>query len=130
MPGCVLRTTGNKFQPKEFLEGSKFEACNIFCKGERKAKNSVWETSGFTLIISEEDGKNFQQQVQDTVTFLQLNQTELLRLRNFIGVEEMGFDFGIYMNNEFLQSCFFPPLLVSLAGQLEIALEISIYQTG
>ena len=130
MPGCVLRATGDKFQPNEFLERSRFEVCNIFCKGERKGKNSVWETSGFTTVISETDGKNFQQQVEEAISFLKLNQTELLRLRNFIGIEEIGFDFGIYINNEFLQSYFFPPLLVSLAGELDIALEISIYQTN
>ena len=130
MAGCVLRATGEIFETGIFLEGSRFEPCNVFCKGERKTKSSVWETSGFTLVVSEADGKDFEQQIKDAITFLKQNKAELLRLRSFVGIEGMSFDFGVYRNNEFIQSYFFPPLLISLAGEAEIALELSIYHNS
>jgi len=127
MPGCVLRVLGDAFQSERFLAGSSFTPCNVFRKGEPKAKERVWETSGMAIPVSDASGDNFVEQVQDSIRFLKINANELARLRNHTGLEAMSLDFGVNRKDGFLQSSFFPPELISLAASLGIGIELSIY---
>jgi hypothetical protein len=127
MPGCVLRATGHDFQVAKFLETSTFAPCNVFHKGECKAKNSVWKGSGITVVVSDATGDDLAQQVQDAIEFVRENQKELSRLRSFDGLEYMLLDFGVYRKDGFLQSSVFPAELVALAGDCGIGIELSIY---
>ena len=128
MAGCVLRATGDDFQPDTFLHETIFAPCNIFRKGERKSESRTWDTCGITIVVSEASD-DFVQQVLDAVEFLKSNRTEMLRLKESAGLEEMRLDFGVSRRNGFLQSYLFPPELVHLAGELKMALEVSIYGT-
>jgi hypothetical protein len=125
MPGCVLRAAGDDFQPEIFLQESTLDPCNVFRKGERKSESRTWNTSGITVVISE--GSDFGQQLADAVQFLKSNRAELLRLKAATGLEAMSLDFGVKRRNGFLQSHLFPPELILLAGELSLALEVSIY---
>jgi hypothetical protein len=127
MPGCVLRGTGYNFQVEKFLETSTFAPCNVFQKGERKAKNRTWNSSGFSVAISDAAGDDLAGQVGDAIEFLKENQEELSRLRSFDGLEDMELDFGVYRKDGFLQSCVFPAELVALAGNWGIGIGLSIY---
>ncbi len=127
MAGCVLRATGDNFQVTKFLETSTFAPCNVFHKGERKAKNHIWKRSGITVIISEASGDDLARQVQDAIEFVRENQKELSRLRGFDGLEDMELDFGVYRKDGFLQSSVFPAELIALAGNWGIGIELSIY---
>lgn len=127
MSGCVLRASGDNFQPRKFLDVSAFVPCNVFLKGERKAKNRVWDSSGFTIVVSEASGNNFAQQIQDAIEFLREHKEELARLMKCDGLESVGLDFGVSRKNGFLQSSYLPPELLTLAGALRIGIEISIY---
>lgn len=122
---CVLRATGDNFQPSGFLRESIFEPCNVFCKGERKSASSVWHTSGITVDVSSED--EFSAQVQDAIVFLETNRAELLRLKQFAGLEELSLDFGVNEKDSFLQSYLFPLEIISLATEFALELELSIY---
>ena len=124
---CVLRATGSDFNVESFLDESTFAPCNVFLKGELKAKNHAWETNGLTLDVSAASFNNFIGQIHDAIKFLKENKRELVRLRNFNGLEEMSLDFGVERKNGFLQSSFFPPDLIALAGELGMGLELSIY---
>src|SRR5438445_11398244 len=95
MPGCVLRVSGDVFQAEGFLPGSSLTPCNVFRKGETKAKSRVWETSGMTIPVSDASGDDFVEQVQDAIRFLKVNENELTRLRNQPGLEAMSLDFGV-----------------------------------
>jgi hypothetical protein len=127
MPGCVLRVLGDAFQSESFLAGGSLTPCNVFRKGEPKAKERVWETSGMTISVSDASGDNFVEQVQDAIRFLNVNENELARLRKHSGLEAMSLDFGVNRKDGFLQSSFFPPDLISLAASLGIGIELSIY---
>jgi hypothetical protein len=127
MPGCVLRASGDNFQPHKFLDESAFVPCNAFLKGERKAKDCAWDSSGFTVVISEASGDNFAQQIQDAVEFLRQHKEELARLMRCEGLDDARIDFGVSRKNGFLQSSYLPPELITLAGALGIGVEISIY---
>ena len=128
METCVLRATGDSFQPEVFLRESTFQPCNVFHKGERKAESRTWETSGLTVVVSE-GSDDFAQQATDAIKFLKSNRAELLRLKESSGLESISLDFGVTRGIGFLQSHFFPSELVRLAGELEMALEVSVYGT-
>jgi hypothetical protein len=127
MPGCVLRVSGDVFQSDDFLAGSSLTPCNVFRKGEPKAKERVWETSGITISVSDASGDDFVEQIKDAIRFLRVNENELARLRDHPGLEAMSLDFGVNRKGGFLQSSFFPPDLVSLAASLGVGIELSIY---
>ena len=127
MPGCVLRASGDDFQAHGFLKDSCFVPCNVFRKGERKAKDHVWDSSGFTVIVSEAPGDDFTRQIRDAVEFLRKHKEELARLLKCAGLEDARLDFGISRKNGFLQSSYLPPELLALAGALGVGIEISLY---
>jgi|SRR5918911_420384 hypothetical protein len=127
MPGCVLRVSGGDFQPHSFLKDSGFVPCNVFRKGERKAKDRVWDSSGFTVVVSEASGDDFAQQVQDAAGFLRKHKEELARLIKFAGLEDARLDFGVSRKSGFLRSSYLPPELLTLAGEVGVGIEISIY---
>jgi len=127
MPGCVLRASGDHFDPQKFLNDSAFVPCNVFRKGERKAQNRAWASSGFTVVVSEASGDNLAQQIQDAIEFLRMHKEEVARVMRFEGVEDVDLDFGVDRKNGFLQSSYLPPEVLTLAGALGIGVEISIY---
>ena len=129
MAGCVLRAWDDGFQPETFLHGSSLEPCNIFRKGARRSESSTWDTSGITVVVSEASD-DFAKQVVDAIEFLKAKRTELLWLQGSAGLEGMSLDFGVNRRNGFLQSHAFPPELARLAGELSMALELSIYGTA
>lgn len=122
---CVLRATGDNFQSSAFLRDSNFEPCNIFRKDERKSASNVWDTSGITVVVSSKD--EFSAQVRDAIVFLETNRVEMLRLKQFAGLEEFTLDFGVNEKGSFLQCYVFPLELINLAGEFALELEVSIY---
>ncbi len=127
MPGCVLRASGDHFDPQKFLNDSAFVPCNVFRKGERKAQNRSWASSGFTVVVSEASGDHLAQQIQDAIEFLQTHKEEVGRLMRFDGLEGIDLDFGVNRTNGFVQSNRLPPELLTLAGALSVGVEVSIY---
>jgi hypothetical protein len=126
MGGCVLRAWGDNFQPESFLAGSSLEPCNVFTKGARKSEGRTWDTSGLTVLVSD-DSDNFKHQVTDAIEFLTSNRLELQRLKASVGIDGLSLDFGVSETNGFLQNHFFPPELISLAAEHALGLEVSIY---
>ncbi len=127
MPGCVLRASGDYFDPQGFLNDSAFVPCNVFRKGERKAQDRSWTTSGFTVVVSEASGDDLARQTQDAIEFLRRCKEEVGRLMRFDGLEGIDLDFGVNRTNGFVQSSRLPPELLTLAGALSIGVEVSIY---
>ena len=127
MPGCVLRASGVKFLPLEFLAGSSLNACNVFSIGERRGRLSVWQTSGFTVEVSSASGEELEEQIKDAIMFLHQYRGELNRLADVQELEDLSLDFGVSRQDVFVQSNYFPPELLKIAGSLRIGIEISFY---
>jgi hypothetical protein len=125
MGSCVLRATGDNFNPTDFLQNTSIAPCNIFQKGERKSKSSYWNTSGITVDISLEN--DFSRQIADAIVFLKTFGAEINRLKECPGLERMSLDFGVNNKSAFVQSYAFPIELIGLAFNFAIELEISIY---
>lgn len=130
MPGCVLRASGESFRPHKFLDDSAFVPCNIFLKGERKANERVWDSSGFTVVVSEGPDDDLAQQIREACEFLRRHEEELARLMKCAGLEEAWLDFGVSRKDGFMHSSYLPPELLRLAGALGLGVEISIYGEG
>ena len=127
MPGCVLRASGDEFEPQDFLASSSFKVCNVFRKGDSRGKASIWNTSGFTVEVSAASGSELAKQIQDALEFLRINRDEVVRLTDCARLEDIRLDFGVSRKNGFLQCNYLPPELLKLAGALKIGIEISIY---
>jgi len=127
MPGCVLRVSGTHFEPQRFLDRSPFTPCNIFREGEPRSQTSQWNSSGFTVVVSEDSGTDLESQVRDALSFLRVNKEELLRLRSCEGVTDVRLDFGLSKRKGFVQCNYLPPELLELAGGLKVGIEVSIY---
>ena len=122
---CVLRAADDNFQPSDFLRDSPFQPCRVYCKGGRRSASRLREISGITVDMSSK--ADFSDQVHEGVFFLANNRAELLRLRQFTGIEKIILDFGVNEKDGFLKNCLFPLELIYLASEFALELELSIY---
>ena len=129
---CVLRVSGAHFDVDQFLGKSLWIPPAIFRAGEPKftaesTERSVSRKSGFNLNASNAEFSELHKQIDDAIRFLRSNEKELVRLRDFPGVEGMRLDFGIEERDVPAQSETFPPELLFLLGRLGISLVFTLY---
>jgi hypothetical protein len=133
---CVLRASGAEFEPDAFLEGSSLEPTKVHKKGEPRLLRSKpdgpnHERSGITVAVSDASWSDLSAQVADAERFLEDYAAEIERLAHAPGVACLVLDFPIESridgSSVVAQSDRFPASLVRLAGQLGLALELSIY---
>ena len=115
---AVLRAQGRDFAPDRFCSESLLEPCAIFRRGEPSRTRGVRETSGINLALSDAGFDEFTRQAEEATTFLEAHKEDLLRLRNYPGLESMNLDFGIASRDVYVQNDYFPPSLIRLAGEL------------
>ena len=129
MPGCVLRAASIDFAVDEFLKTSTLLPCDVYRKGEPRGRNGkLYDKSGITVVVSEATGDELTRQIKDAIQFLEQNRVEITNLRNLVGSDGIALDFSIWNKEVFGQHCYFPPLLLRLAGELGLGIELSIYQ--
>ncbi|MBD2098585.1 hypothetical protein H6F90_26295 [Trichocoleus sp. FACHB-591] len=124
---CMFRATGFDFAVDKFLQQSTLIPDSVWHRGEHRLAKRVHEGSGFSMVASQADMSNPQQQVEDAIAFLKANQVELERLQKFSGVERICLDFGIEDRDVAVQCDYFPPELLRLAGNLNIGIEVTRY---
>lgn len=115
MPSCVLRICGETFRVEDFLATTTFAEAVLQRKG-----------GGFNVEVggAEDDVRD---QTRVAIAFLRANATEIARARAFPGVDDLTLDFASAFRDVAAQFARFPAELVKLAGELGIALEVSIY---
>lgn len=128
---CVLRAVGSEFEPDEFLRDSDLDADPVYRRGDPKfsslPEGAKWSASGFHVGVSDADFHDLAGQIRDTLDFLREHEAELQRLVSFQGVECVVLDFGIARRDVAVQSDAFPPVLLALAGRLNLHIELSQY---
>ena len=131
---CVLRAYGAQFSVEDFLRGSTLFACQTYRRGEPRVPTRPdgkrWTTSGMNVAISDASWGDLPAQVVDAERFLRDNREEIRRLRAFPRVEGITLDFPIELRigkSVWAQSDRFPASLVTIAGELGLNLELSIY---
>jgi len=132
---CVLRVTGEDFDPDGPRSLSGLTPCNVFRKDELRSAlrpdGPRYKMSGFTVDVSRGSRANLVEQVSDAIAFLNQHGTAIAGLRSFPGVKDVRLDFPVVLRIDretvMAQFDYFPPELVSLAGTLGLGIEISIY---
>ena len=124
MIGCVLRVSGTNFDVEAFLDDSPLDPCAVWHRGEIRSNGQLpADSSGLTLDVSDGD---LAEQIVGAVIFLRNNSDEVCRLTSCLGVEA-HLDFGIDRRDVFVQTDYFPPELIRLAGSLGLGIELSQY---
>ncbi len=126
---CVLRAGGVKFDVDEFLKNSTLDVLTAFHRGEVQFPTASVtrrsEYSGMNVSVSTREFSDLRGQIEDAVKFLQENEREVKRLRDFAGLDRMDMDFPVEDRDMVFQADAFPPQLLSLLGNLNIGLVIS-----
>jgi hypothetical protein len=130
---CVLRVSGERFDPDAFLASSTFVPTKVFHRGDSSALRSRGpsKASGFVVPVSDRSWADLQGQIDDGVAFLRTNKAELLRLASDTTVEDVRLDFPMSLRldgeNVMAQFDYLPPALIAEAGPLKIGIELSLY---
>lgn len=129
---CILRASGKYFEVDLYTKDKDFEFANTYRKGDPKYPTSKpdgpkLEYSGLGIEVSSADFDEMNQQIDDSINFLEKNSKLVSELVKFKGVENAWLDFGVETKPPFFSSYTFPPELVSAAGKLGLSLCVSIY---
>ena len=83
--------------------------------------------SGAHYCVSEAEFNEFEKQKKDAIKYLNENEEKIESIQKLAGIESVFLDFGIEQRDVFVQSDFFPPELIRLAGKLGLGIELSQY---
>ncbi len=105
MPECVLRASGRNFEVAKFLSRSKSKRCAVWRNGEVRAggsgsKRKRHTDSRFNLVVSDADESAGSKQSRDPLRFLERHHVTLRRLRDFLGVQSIILNFGVWQRSE------------------------------
>jgi hypothetical protein len=133
--GCVLRVWGKICDVDAFLRESSLQPITVWHPGESQSPASnptsrLQGNSGMHISISRCEFSDLAGQIKDAVSFLHNNHVQLLRLRNFPGIEGAVMDFPVEDRDVACQTDVFPFELLASMGDLRMALAISRYSHG
>lgn len=100
----------------------------MYSAWEARDGSRIRTSSGANFRISDADFSELDEQVSDTLIFLEENKERLRRIRVFPGLEYFTIDFAADIDRQgFSKSFKFPNELLVLAGSLGISLELTVY---
>ena len=127
---AILRVYGKSFDVDSFIENTSLKIIKAYRKGERrnpKSKPNIY--SGINIRVSDIDFDNYEGQQDESLAFMAAHEEELIRLRDFTGVDSLTIDYGAEIYPPGWCSFRFPHELMLKAGELKINLELSVYPT-
>lgn len=135
---CILRVTATRATLRDFLASASipyydsWDVGSIPKWGRDKGKPS--SDSGFKSDVSSKDWNDLPGQIDDAIEFLRRHHSDLRRLRDERGIDDVRLDFPYHLrigiNNVVVQFDYLPPALITLAGQLGIGIELSLWPPG
>ena len=127
---CVLRVIGEKLNVEELLKIDS-NPDTYWKKGDprirTKPKDKKHLRSGAHYCVSEAEFNEFEKQKKDVIKYLNENEEKIKAIQKLAGIESVLLDFGIEQRDVFVQSDFFEPELIRLAGKLGLGIELSQY---
>jgi hypothetical protein len=115
------------FDVDAFLRETQLAPCAVFRKGEIKGDKKR-DMSALNIDVSKASFDDFKTQIKDAIKFLQKNKAEIKKLAMAKGLDGLpGLDFGIRKRDSFMQSDCFPAELITLAGDIGLAITLSQY---
>jgi hypothetical protein len=132
---CVLRVSSNRRTLTDFLSGSRLPFYEAHDKKTPQKfgrdKGKPYGYAGFKSDVSRREWDDLPGQVSDAIRFLRRYKTDLKRLRDKFKVHDVKLDFPYYLrigrNAVVVQCDYLPPTLISLAGDLGVGIEMTLY---
>jgi hypothetical protein len=132
---CNLVILGKNFDIDVFLAQTKLCGFSKAYKGEPRLKSKPdgkkVEHSRISIETSKADFHELEKQIKDTIRYLKRHKDKLSHIEQCSEIDFATLDFGINLRIDrkkvLLQSYRFPNELLTLAGELGLDIELSIY---
>jgi hypothetical protein len=128
---CVLKVYSNIDSFCKFKETTRIPAYDSYEKGEKIGKR-IHTDYRISFDVSDREWDDFNGQVQDAIKFLEEYKKDLVELFNTHKISDAYLDFPLWsrLDKDIVnQNDHLPRELVSLAGELDIGIEMAIYAT-
>lgn len=131
---CMLRVGGHNLDIDSLLQSTELEVDSFWKKGERRSPRSetnlkVNDSSGLRIVVSDADMSDISAQMDEAMTFFQINREGIERIAKYPGVEWAVADFGAEIRPPGWSSFCFPAALAAAIGAVGVSLELSVYPT-
>ena len=126
---CVLRVYSENDSFKEFAGKTIMPVYVCFDKGEERGKRII-SCFDIRFTVSEKEWDDFNGQVEDAILYLKKYKYEFSKLQKKHDISNAYLDFPLWskLNKKIVgQFEYIPKELITLAGELNIGIEISIY---
>lgn len=124
---CIFRVSGEFFDVDKYLASyDRWKPAKIFHKGEprsRTKKNIIRDSSGFNLIVSENE--DFKVQIRDAFDFIELHSVELKKLEDQKVARCLSFS-KLYEEHTFPYALF-PSAFAREAAKYNLDLEVGMF---
>ena len=127
---CILRISGADLDIDALLLSTLISADRSWYKGTLRSTSSDQRHahSGANFLVSKTDLDIPAQQIIEATAFLEHNLATVAALASFPGVQQAALDFGVALIEGSVAVFFcLPPMLVQLAAQANIGIEVSSY---
>ena len=129
---CLLKIYSDQDSFKKFERNTVIPVYSIQEKGDirRKETGEKYTDYKISFDVSEKDWDDFTGQVNDAIEFLSQYHEEIKNLMNTHKITDAYLDFPLYsrLNSKVVnQNDHLPRELISLAGSLNIGIEMAIY---
>lgn len=130
---CVLRVSSSNSDLTPFIAKSQLQIYESHRRGEMPTigrKKRAHEDFGFKCNVSKREFNDLPGQIADALLFLQYHEEELRQLRAEYKIDDLRLDFACWLRigaARITQSDYFPPSLLSIAGNLDVGIELSLY---
>jgi hypothetical protein len=131
--GCILLAYGEDLNVDDLMSKIGLTPLHVDRKGEPRfgpSSKKIAKRSGLRFSTSEASEKDLDEQIRDTVSFLETHANDIRTITAFPGVEDAYLDFSNECRldaNVIGQNDFFPKELVALAGQLGLGINLTTY---
>jgi hypothetical protein len=127
---CVLKIYSPTHSFKDYSNHGNLPIYSVYDKGEFRTKTRQCAEFTMSLDVSDKEWNNFSGQVEDAIKFLKQNFIALNDLYVKYAVSNWYLDFPVYsrLNDQIInQNDHLPSELISLAGKLNLGIEMAIY---
>ncbi|WP_228899526.1 hypothetical protein [Acidovorax sp. Leaf73] len=131
--GCIIHFVGREADVESLVALSPVEPCNIWRRGvprSSRPNSRPAVTSGLTLVVSDAEFEDLEQQQADAIQFLRAHSSILKNMSEVAGVEHATLDFGIAMRDVVVQSDHFPADLTAALAVAGCGMELTQFPTG
>ena len=132
---CVLRVASRRKTLSDFLSEAQIPYCECHDRDTPMKfgpqKGMPYGYAGFKSDVSSKAWDDLPGQISDAIRFLRRHKADLKRLKTKLQVSDVRLDFPhnlrIGHHDIVAQFDYLPPNLISLAGELGIGIELSLY---